>query len=447
MLPSRSRLQGWNPESLAPAGSTIGNAGQSTYDTVRRLDDDCDRMPEARVWSGGAQKEAAKMFTRATDRSSNFLHYAKAVADALQTGSGRIGKARSDALSEADAIDKGELEVNDQWVVLIRPAGMTAEHAADLQKRAEAAQADLNPLVHAVDAADKDTMQQLLLARAKEGAAFKNSRQGPPSPLPPVPGNEVPDPNTDAGRQLQSMVRAQDMSTTVRDTAESTDENGNHFKTLMMLDGSKQVIKTEGGWPPSAHKVPEGTVEVTQYDAKGNVVSIAETIKHDDGSERTEIFWTDGTTVTMTRTPDGKCSGGVVTKDGHTGNLPDAFFAEPIPDIVGGSLTALEKQSEKGIPGLSAETLERVGAGAKFAGPAFGVAAAIYDVATAETKHDACVAAWKGGAGVIGGMTFDAVLTAVQPELAPVWAGVASGTAGFGFGQLGGVVGELVCPE
>ena len=89
-------------------------------------------------------------------------------------------------------------------------------------------------------------------------------------------------------------------------------------------------------------------------------------LEHDDGSERTEIFWTDGTTVTMTRTPDGKCSGGVVTKDGHTGNLPDAFFAEPIPDVVGGSLTALEKQSEKGIPGLNAETLERVGAGAKW---------------------------------------------------------------------------------
>jgi hypothetical protein len=44
-------------------------------------------------------------------------------------------------------------------------------------------------------------------------------------------------------------------------------------------------------------------------------------------------------------------------------------------------------------------------------------------------------------------MTFDAVLSAVQPELAPVWAGIASGTAGFGFGKLGEVVGDMVCPQ
>lgn len=447
MLPSRSRLTSWNPESLSASATSISDAGNSIYRDVRELDDNCDRMPEARVWSGNAHNAATQMFGNATAKASQFLDYTAAVSGALNYGSATIGKARTDLLREADAIGKGELSVNDQWVVLIKPAGMTAEHAADLQKQAQEAQAEINPLLHAVGAADEETTEKLLSARATKGAEFKVQRIGPPGPIPPAPGDEVPDPSTDAGRQLQEMVRDQDMSTTVRDTAESTDENGNHFKTLMMLDGSKQVIKTEGGWPPSAHKVPEGTVEVTQYDAKGNEVSIAETIKHDDGSERTEIFWTDGTTVTMTRTPDGKCSGGVVTKDGHTGNLPDAFFAEPIPDVVGGSLTALEKQSEKGIPGLSAETLERVGAGAKFGGPAFGVAAALYDVATAETKHDACVAAWKGGVGVVGGMTFDAVLTAVQPELAPVWAGVASGTAGFGFGHLGGVVGELVCPE
>jgi hypothetical protein len=447
VLPSRSRLLGWNPDSLAPAGSTIGNAGQSTYDTVRALDDDCDRMPEARVWSGGAQREAANMFTRATGRSSNFLHYAKAVADALQTGSGSIGKARSGALSEADAIDKGELQVNDQWVVLIRPAGMTAAHAADLQKRAEAAQAELNPLVHAVDAADKDTMQQLLLARAKEGAAFQNSRQGPPSPLPPVPGNEVPDPNTDAGRQLQSMVRAQDMSTTVRETAERTDENGNHFKTLMMLDGSKQVIKTEGGWPPSAHKLPEGSIEVTQYDPSGNEVSIAETIKDENGTEKTQVWWTDGTTVTMTRTADGKCTGSVVTADRKEGVLPDEFFADPIPTVAGGGLTALEKQTEKGIPGLSAEALENIGAGAKFGGPALGVATAIYNVATAQTAHDACVAAWSGGVGTVGTIGADLALAAFAPEAGPLAAGLVDTGSGFAFGYLGGIVGNLVCPQ
>jgi uncharacterized protein YukE len=447
VLPSRSRLISWNPDSLSASAKSISDAGESIYRDVRDLDDNCDRMPEARVWSGSAHNAAAQMFGNATTKASKFLDYTKGVADALNYGSSTIGKARTDLLREADAIDKGELSVNDKWVVLIKPAAMTAEHAADLQKQAQAAQAELNPLLHAVGAADEETTERLLAARATKGADFKVQRIGPPGPVPAPPGDEVPDPTTDAGRQLQEIVRDQDMSTTVRETSETTDANGNHFKTLMMLDGSKQVIKEEGGWPPSAHVVPEGTLEVDQYDKNGNEVSVAQTIKGEDGTETTHIWWTDGTTVTMTRTPDGKCTGGVITADGKQGNLPDAFFSEPIPDVVAGGLTALEKQSEKGIPGLSAETLERVGAGAKFGGPAFGVAAALYDVATAETKHDACVAAWKGGVGVVGGMTFDAVLTTVQPELAPVWAGIASGTAGFGFGQLGEVVGDLVCPE
>jgi hypothetical protein len=324
---------------------------------------------------------------------------------------------------------------------------MTAEHAADLQKQAAAAQAEINPLLHAVNEADKETMHKLLLARATEGAGFNVVPMGPPSPVPPIPGDQAPDPSTADGQNLQNMVRDQDMSTIVRETTETTDKNGNHFKTLYMVDGSKQLIKEEGGWPPSAHVLPEGTLQVTQYDKNGNEVSVAETIHGEDGTETTNVWWTDGTSVVMTRTPDGKCSGAVTTADGRHGTLADSFFADPVPDVVGGSMTALEKQAEKGIPGLSARALENVGAGAKFGGPAFGVVASLYDVATAETKHDACVAAWKGGVGLAGGVAVDAALTAFQPELGPIWAGIASGTGGFGFGKLGGFVGELVCPQ
>ena len=49
MLPSRSRLQGWNPDSPSPASTALSGAGQSAYAAVRGLDDDCDRMPEARA--------------------------------------------------------------------------------------------------------------------------------------------------------------------------------------------------------------------------------------------------------------------------------------------------------------------------------------------------------------------------------------------------------------
>jgi hypothetical protein len=447
VLPSRSRLTGWNPDALAAGAASIEHVGQSIYRAVWQLDDGCDRMDEARTWQGTAQSAATDMFKRAVDRASRYQHYTTAVSAALRTGSATIGKARTDLLREADAIDRTELSVGDNWVVQIRPAAMTAEHATDLQKQAEIAQGEINGLLTAVGNVDDETSRALVLARASEGAGFDVHRMGPPGPIPPVPGDEVPDPGTHGGRQLQDIARGQDMATTVRETTELTDENGNHFKTLYMVDGSKQEIKEEGGWPPSAHVLPEGTLQVTQYDKDGNEVSIAETIHGEDGTETTNVWWTDGTSVVMTRTPDGKCSGAVTTADGRHGTVADAFFADPIPDVVGGSMTALEKQTERGIPGLSARALESIGAGAKFGGPAFGVVASLYDVATAETKHDACVAAWKGGMGLAGGVAVDVALTAFQPELGPIWAGIASGTGGFGFGKLGGFVGDLVCPQ
>ena len=421
--------------------------GRSTYEAVWQLDDGCDRMDEMRTWRGTAHSAATDMFTRAVDRASKYQDYTTAVATALRNGSVSIGGARTKLLREADAIDRTELSVTDNWVVQIRPGAMTAEHAAELQKQANTAQSEVNELLTSVGEADDETTQALLRARASKGAEFNVHRMGPPGPVPPAPGDEVPDPSTEAGRHLQELVREQDMATSVRETTESTDENGNHFKTLYMIDGSKQVIKEEGGWPPSAHVLPEGTLQVTQYDKDGNEVSIAETVHGEDGTETTNVWWTDGTSVVMTRTPDGKCSGAVTTADGRHGTLADDFFSGPIPDVVGGSMTALEKQTEKGIPALSARALDNIGAGARVVGPAYGVVASVYDVATAETKHDACVAAWKGGMGLAGGIAVDAALTAFQPELGPVWAGLASGTGGFGFGKLGGFVGELVCPK
>ncbi|GAB7068206.1 hypothetical protein H7J06_17895 [Mycobacterium hodleri] len=451
MLPSRPRLTSWNPESLSTGAKTIGDAGKAIFDDVRHLDDGINRLPQTRGWSGSAHEAANEMFGRAVTRTSKFLDYADAVSKALSDGAAHIGRARTDLLREADVIDRTELSVNDQWVVLVKPAAMTAEHAAALQKQAVTAQAEINPLVQAVGDADDETTRNLLVARAGPGGDFQVHAMGPPGPVPPVPGNEVPDPSTDAGRQLQEMVREQDLSTSVRETTETTDERtGNHIKTVFMMDGSKQVITTEGGWPPSEHVLPEGSIQVEQYDKAGNYVSDSLTTESEDGTQTTNIWWTDGTSVVMTRTPDGKCTGGVTTPDGkggvRHGILPDEFFADPIPTVAGGALTGLEKQAERGIPGLSAEALENIGAGAKFGGPALGVATALYNVATAETAHDVCVNAWSGGVGVVGGIGFDAALTVMAPELAPVWAAALSTTGGFGFGYLGGIVGNLVCP-
>lgn len=447
MLPTRSRLTSWNPDSLTAGAASVDDVGHSILSAVRRLDDGCDRMDEMRTWQGTAHSAATALFKRAVNRASQYQDYTTAMATALRNGGARIATARADLLREADAIDPTELSVSDNWVVLIRPAAMTAEHAADLQKQAKAAQGEINGLLVAVRDADDETTQALLVARALQGKDFKVQRIGPPGPLPPIPGDEVPDPTTEAGRQLQNVVRDHDTATTVREVTETTDENGNHVKTLSMLDGSKQVIKEEGGWPASAHVVPEGTIEVTQYDEDGTEASVAQTIEGEDGTTTTNVWWTDGTSVVMTRTADGKCSGGVTTRDGRHGVLPDEFFADPVPDVVGGSMTALEKQAEGGIPGLSARALENVGAGAKFGGPAFGVVASLYDVATAETKHYACVAAWKGGVGLAGGVAVDVGLTAFIPELGPIWVGLVSGGGGYGLGKLGEFVGDLVCPQ
>jgi uncharacterized protein YukE len=109
VLPSRSRLQSGNPESLLPASSTIRDAGASIYNAVRNLDDGIDRMPESREWAGQARDEASKMFGRATERSSAFKNYTEAFASAVKTGSASIAEARPELLAKADEIDSGPL--------------------------------------------------------------------------------------------------------------------------------------------------------------------------------------------------------------------------------------------------------------------------------------------------------------------------------------------------
>lgn len=150
MLPSRSRLHGWRPDTMVSAADTLSKAGESVYTAVRDLDDGVDRMPAAEAWSGASHKAAAAMFSRATVKASTFKNYADAVAQALSSGAGAIGTARIALLNHADEVDRGELSVNDMWVVLIKPARVSAEKAAALQARAKAEQAEINRLLLAL---------------------------------------------------------------------------------------------------------------------------------------------------------------------------------------------------------------------------------------------------------------------------------------------------------
>ncbi|WP_101951887.1 hypothetical protein [Mycobacterium sp. 3519A] len=431
---------------MSSAASTIEAAGVSIYNAVRNLDDGIDRMPESRGWAGQAQDAASKMFDRATKRSSTFKNYTEAFATALQTGTASIGKARSELLAKADEIDGGPLNVTDQWVVLIDPAGMSAEKAAELQKEAEAAQEEINGLAHAVDEADASAARQLVVARAGEGAIFTNLEYGPPGPVPPVPGDDVPDPSAAEGRQFQEIARAQDMASSVRDVSHSVDKDGNQITTFTMLDGSKQVTTEyiDQGLP-SEQVYPAGTVTVLHTDKTGKTVSLTSTIPREDGGKSTEVWYGNGTHVVMSETADGVRTGSCTTPDGRHSVLPDSFFNDPISTLAGGALSGLETKAHKGIPGLSTAELEKVKAGAKWGGPALGIATMAYNMVSADTLHDRCVAAWSGGVGLAGGLATTVVVGAI-PGVGPIAAMGANTAGGFVFGYVGELVGNVMCP-
>jgi hypothetical protein len=412
---------------------------------VRDLDDDVDRMPQADAWEGRSHKAASAMFNRATIKASAFAHYTEAVSTALMSGAGAIAKARKELLDHADAVDRGDLSVNDMWVVLIKPARVSAERAASLQAEAVREQAEINRLLSALGSADDATAANVQRAAMKFGFTRPDANDprtlDPSSGLAP-PADDVPNPLTLLGLSQQQEFRQNDMAQTVRDSKEEETADGQYRTTLMMMDGSRHEIWEWGTFNPS--------VEDVYYDKNGKEIS--STFSQDktnlDGSQFTSIKFPDGTEVTMTRTADGKVSGGVTTGDGRHGVLPDEFFSHPVITVAGGALTGLEKQAERGIPMLSPQSVENLGKAGKYGGPALGVATALYDTVTAQTFQDACVAAISGSSGIAGGYATGGLLAAIStpvPELIPVAAGFGDIAGGFAFGYLGGIIGNVVC--
>jgi len=158
VLPSRPRLERWNPDSLSTSGQSAREAGAAVGQAVARISNNLKTMPETRSWSGGAHDAAVSMFERAQKQTDNFSKYTAAIGDALKGGAGPIGSARTTLLNKADEIDQsGQLWVNDQWVVLIKGGQMTVEQAAALEKRAQSEQRTVITLLSAVGKADEDT--------------------------------------------------------------------------------------------------------------------------------------------------------------------------------------------------------------------------------------------------------------------------------------------------
>ena len=93
---------------------------------------------------------------------------------------------------------------------------------------------------------------------------------------------------------------------------------------------------------------------------------------------------------------------------------------------------------------MSAPVLDGLKNGAKFGGPAMGIAQLALGVATADTVREKCVAAWSGGISLVGGLATTVAVGAV-PGVGPFAAMGANVAGGFVFGYVGKLVGNVMC--
>lgn len=446
MLPSRPRLEGWNPDSLAFAAKTVRDNGVAVGEAVSRAHTSIGEMPETRAWKGPAHTAATEMFGRAKTRTDALAEYTSAIATALEDGAGSIGAARTALLNKADAIDMtGQLRVSDQWVVLVTGGQMTAEQAAALEKRAQAEQVTVNGLLSAVGAADDKTADSVMAAGKKPGFEAPDPT-GPENLLPGVarPGDDVPNPMTMTGVMQQAMLRDIEMSQTIRDTKVETDGDVT-TTTHTMQDGSAQVITED-----NEYKWDRGpTLRVTHYDKDGNFVSQTSTVtwKPDTtyalrGATTTSTRLADGTVLENTQWPDGRATATVHTPDGRQGDIPIELFSNPPAVIAGGAASGFERYLGQGgsIPKLSAEALGELRVGSKFAGPAVGVAEMLFNVAGAETAFERCVDTYAGIGSIAGGFA-----PVAFPGVGWIGAGAISVLGSQGGSAFGTFLGNQFC--
>lgn len=454
MLPSRPRLEGWSPASLSQTGPAITTAGHSVEEAVDRINNNLKIMPETKAWSGSAHDAATQMFDRAHKQTQSFSHYAAAVGKALADGAGPIGDARNALLGKADEIDRDpDLHITDQWVVLIKPAALTAEQMNALNRRVVAEQAAVNQLLVAVGSADENTASNVTAAAQGFGFTAPTGLGGLMVPGAQRPADEVPNPSSAPGIYQQNLIRGEDMSVTVRDTTQGYDKDGHYVKTLTMQDGSKHVITEYHS--DYAQGVPEMTTD-EYWGANGNWLSKTSTTKTPNGTTQTIINWADGTQFVGSVTADGQRSAAFTLPDGRHGVLPpdNPFFTGAVPTVVGGAATGLEAYVGRGggIPGLSMDAVENVGKGARYAGPAVGVLTTIYAMGSAPTLHDACVAGIAGTFGIAGdyaggvaGGAVGGAIPGVDVVTGPGGAIIGAYYGGEWMKSLGAKVGEAFC--
>ncbi|HET6735448.1 WXG100 family type VII secretion target [Mycobacterium sp.] len=454
MLPSRSRLEGWNPDSLAYTGPAVKTAGESVERAVDTINSNIKIMPETKAWSGEGHEAASGMFDRAHKTTTAFSDYTAAIGNVLSEGASTIGAARKALLDKADQVDAGPLNVSEGWVVLIDSGSQTAEQIDQLMNRVAIEQAVINALLVAVGDADTSTADKVMAAAKPFGfvAPVPGGLPGMMVPGAQRPADEVPNPRDALGLVQQATVRGEEMATTVRETTSRYNEDGNFEKTLIMQDGSKHVV-TE--YAPNPHnRITDTMITEGHYDADGNLISWTTSTSTPSGYKKTIMDWADGTQYVIDETPEGVRSGAFTLSDGRYGVLPpdSPLLVQTIPDRVGDVLTGLETHIDRGgkIPMLSMDAVDKVGVGAKYGGPALGVMSSMYDFLAAPTPADKCVSVFAGtfglagnAAGAAGGAFVGGLIPA--PGTAPAGAVIGSIAAGEWMKSVGTKVGEVLC--
>lgn len=451
MLPSRSRLESWNPDALSFTGPAVRTAGDSVEQAVDRVNANLKIMPETKAWRGSAHDAASEMFDRAHHRAAGFSDCTGAIAAALGSGAHRIGEARKALLDRAEDVDRGPLNVSEGWVVLIDPGSQSADEISDLLSLAATEQAAINQLLTAVDESDTATADAVMAAAKPFG--FTPPGGGLPGlMLPGVqrPSDDVPNPNDPLGLLQQAMVRGEDMGTTVRETRSGFNEDGHFEKTLIMQDGSKHIV-TE--YEEDYARGVSDMVKEQHFDADGNLISWSTSTRSRRGYNDTIMNWADGTQYVVKETPEGVVTASINLPDGRQAVIPaDSPLLTSVPDRIGDVLTGVEVHVEGGgrIPMLSMDTVEKVSAGAKYGGMALGTMSAMYDFLRAPTPADKCVSVFAGTFGLAGNAVGAAGGAAIGAPI-PIpgsTVGVAiltSVAAGSWMTSVGTRVGEVLC--
>lgn len=429
MLPSRPRLERWNPDSLTPAGEAVRNAGTAVGDAVSGINSNLARMADTKAWSGDAHKAATAMFDRAKKQTDDFSKYTTAVGNALSGAAGPIGGARTALLKKADEIDNsGQLHVSDQWVVLVKGGQMTIEQAAALEKRAQSEQITVNGLLTDVGAADDAAAAAVSAAGQSHGFQLPDPTSLDrlyPGAL--KPGDEVPNPFSHVGATQQAILRDSDMAQTLRETRVETQydpvtgEEVSTTTTKYMLDGSRYV-KTVDAKPPFPDRSPI-TTEV-HYDKNGNEISTTRTVKYSLSAHRdfagktiSTTEYADGTVAELTDWPDGKQTCKVTTPDGREADVPLDLIDTPVATVLGAT--------------------------GKYLGPGVSIASALWGVAVAESDFQRCVASAEGAASVASG-TFVGIALSEFTPLVSIPAGILAASGGE---ALGNWIGNTFCPR